>query len=301
MAYYSGSAVDMAAVRTALVNACIAEGWSWNAGTEMLSKGLMFLRLQVTSGYLAALGRTSAGAGDAPGVVRIGQIGITPITFPASYEIFVFPDEVYLVVNHSVDFYQWMAFGLSSISGLTGSGMWLGASIGASNDSASSGVYILATVGGAIGPDRTPAALFWSTIYPTGVQVANRNCFVNSGLDGEGWLLNNAGVNSLVGALSCAPLIGLLPSSWNSEAVLLPIRAFKARPSNKISLVADLQNARYTRVDNYSPGQIVTVGDEQWKIFPWYRKDSANRNGFSASSGVAHSGTFGWAIRYEEP
>ncbi|SFB48389.1 hypothetical protein [Azotobacter beijerinckii] len=290
MAYYSGTANDLTALRQALIDACGLEGWSWNGTTEVLSKGTMFLRLQIVSGYLTLLGRTSATAGDAPDVVRIGQLGSTPLAYPLTYEIFAFAGEVYLVVNYSVDYYQWCAFGDSTVQGLPGSGMWVGASIGSS--AASSGVTIDAAYGGA-GSSTTTAALFWGT---NAVSGANRNAWLHSDLDAQGWWLAQTLTGESIGVKASVPLIGLLPNAWNSEAVLLPIRTWKIRPSNKLSLIADLENARYTRVDNYTPGEIVTLGSDRWKIFPWYRKDAANRNG-----GSSHTGTFGWALRYEGP
>ena len=96
------------------------------------------------------------------------------------------------------------------------------------------------------------------------------------------------------------PLVSLLPNGWNSEAVLIPIRAYKQRFESKISITADLVHARYTRVDNYAPGEIIAIGGQRWKIFPWYRKDSTARQGTGGWRG-AHSGTLGWAIRYEGP
>jgi hypothetical protein len=33
-------------------------------------------------------------------------------------------------------------------------------------------------------------------------------------------------------------------------------------------------------------------------IFPWYRKYSATRDG---GTNIDHTGTFGWAIKYEPP
>jgi len=292
MAYYSGTANDLTALRQALIDACTGEGWSWSSGSEVLSKGGLFLRLQIVGGYLTLLGRTGATAGDAPDVVRIGQIGSTPLAFPLGYEIFVFSGEVYLVVNYSVDFYQWCAFGASTVQGLPGSGMWVGASLGSA--AASSGVTMSYNQGGA-GSASTTAALFWST---NAIQGSNRNAWLHSDLDAQGWWLAQTLTGPAVGISPCMPLIGLLPNAWNSEAVLLPIRAWKIRLSNKLSLTADLEHARYTRVDNYTPGQIVTLGSERWKLFPWYRKDSTNRN---AGSLVNHTGTFGWAIRYEGP
>ena len=292
MAYYTGSANDLTALRQALIDTCVLEGWSWNPVSEVLSKGALFLRLQVVSGYLTLLGRTSGTSGDAAGVVRIGQIGSTPLAFPLTYEIFAFAGEVYLVINYGIDFYQWCAFGGSSVQGLPGTGMWVAASLGAGD--AASGVSVSATDGGS-GGSTTTAALFWATNI---LSTANRNAWVHSDLDGQGWWLGQTLAGALVGIRPAVPLIGLLPNSWNSEAVLLPLRCYKIRPSNRISLVVDVEHARCTRVDNYTPGEIISIGSDRWKVFPWYRKDVTSRDGASAAN---HSGTFGWAIRYEGP
>ncbi len=297
MAYYSGSAVNMAGVRQALVDACSLEGWAWNASTEMLSKGAMFLRLQVVSGYLTALGRTSAAAGDAPGVVRIGWIApmrIPDISWPVEYEIFVFEDEVYLVINYAVDYYQWLAFGQSSISGVSGTGLWVSATLShvAMLRSDIDPIDMAATNGG--GSNLGCPGIFWGT---TG-QDPSRQSWVHSDIDGQGWWPAQSLAGAPVGISASAPLLGLLPNAWNSEAVLLPIRAYKVRPSSKVSLTAELAHARYTRIDNYVPKEVVQIGSDKWRIFPFYRKNSAARNG---GVGINHSGTFGWAIRYEGP
>lgn len=306
MAYYNGTANDMTALRQALIDACVLEGWSWSADTEVLSKGALYLRLQVVSEYLTLLGRTSAAAGDAPNVVRIGKLDSAPLTWPADYEIFAFSGEIYMVVKYSTDRYQWCAFGKSTIEGLPGSGMFFAASLGSTTPSSSSSRIIMgATFGGgaATGQDAACPAFNWATYTASASLLASRNCFVHSDLDSAGWLIGDAANEQLrmgVGAL--APLIGILPNSWNSEAVLLPMRSFKIRSSGKASIVADLEHARHVRIDNYAPGEVVTIGADRWRVFPWYRRDVDGRNGSpNASTFVGHTGTFGWAIRYEGP
>lgn len=293
MAYYSGSANDMTAVRQALIDACTQpeEGWSWDGTNEVLGKGAMFVRLQVVGGYLTLLGRTSATAGSAPNVVRIGQLSSTPLSWPVTYEIFAFEDEVFMVINYSIDLFQYCAFGLSSVSGLPGSGMWISATLAITAPS----ISISPTGGGSSGTDRVCPALFWSV----GISAqGSRNNYVHSDLDGDGWLLAPSGSIVAIGIGASVPLIGLLPNSWNSEAVLLPIRAYKTRPSNRISLTVDVNNARYTRIDNYEPKQVINIGPDRWKIFPWYLKNSGTRDG---GPDIQHTGTFGWAVRYEGP
>ncbi|WP_312481034.1 hypothetical protein [Stutzerimonas nitrititolerans] len=293
MGFYSGSANDMTAVRSALVDACVAEGWAWNSSTEMLSKGAMFLRLQIVSGYLTLLGRTSAAAGDAPSIVRMGQMG-TAITWPVEYMFFIFDAEVYCVIRFGVDHYLWCAFGQSTVAALPGTGMWVAAS-----------VHAVANNNPAISPTAGPgssysygcAAIFWR--MSTGNVANGHDYWVHSDIDGQGWWSGQSVGGASVGVRSIVPLIGLLPNSWNSEAVLLPIRAYKVRPSNKLSMTVDLEHARYTRVDNYSPGEIIQIGSDRWMVFPFYRKNTAARNG--SGQPVDHTGTMGWAIRYEGP
>ena len=296
MGYYTGTANDMTALRQALIDACTqpAEGWAWNGTTEMLSKGAAFLKLQVVSGYLTLLGRTSASAGDAPNVARIGTFVSTAITWPVTYEIFAFAAEVYLVINYSADLYQWCAFGLSTVQGMAGSGMWVAASLATA---APTSINMTQTAGAGASGYACPA-LFWQTTY---IYAEVRNGWVHSDLDSQAWWMAQTVDGATVGVSAAAPLIGILPNTWNSEAVLLPIRAYKVRASSKISLVADLEHARYTRIDNYTPGQIVTIGSDRWKVFPWYRKNTASRNAGSSSGSSAHTGTLGWAIRYEGP
>ena len=103
-------------------------------------------------------------------------------------------------------------------------------------------------------------------------------------------------VNSVHAIGSAAPHIERSPSAWNGESPLLPIQAYVWRASAKCSLVVDMRHARYLRIDNYEPGQIITLGGDSWKVYPFYRKASSARNG---GIGIDHTGTFGWAIRYD--
>jgi len=308
MSNYTGTANDLTALRQALITACTGEGWAWDGVNEVLSKGLLFARLTISSIGISLMGRTSATAGDAPYAVRIGQMfsrsgyPTFEITYPAAYEIFLFAQEVYMVVNYGVDRYQWLAFGQSTVSGLAGTGMWVGASLGSTLVLAAPGYHnapinISPTGGGEQGGyGEISTGLFWGDGFS--VRPQSLGGWVHSGFDGDGWRLGNGTNDQPLGIAPLVPLIGILPNAWNSEAVLLPIRAYKLRPSNKISLVADLEHARYTRVDNYAPGEIITIGSVRWKVLPWHRKNANARNG---GVGIDHTGTFGWAIRYEGP
>ncbi|MCP8465187.1 hypothetical protein NK553_14640 [Pseudomonas sp. ZM23] len=297
MSYSTGSAADLAGLRQSLFDACTADGWTLTG--EILSKGTMFLRVQIVSGYLTFLGGTgqSAGAltGAAGAVSRIGLFAGQALVFPVKYEIFTFAAEVYLVVNYNVSCYQWAAFGRTTVQGVPGTGMWFGASVHADN---AINIGMLHNGGSGSTNYCIPALFYRDRSFGTwGAGLVE--CKVHHGLDSLNW---SDGVNTANPGASAIdalyPLLGMLPNAWNSEAILLPIRVFLPRPSNKLSLVADIEHARYTRVDNYTPGDIITLGADRWKVFPWYLKNAAARTG---GANVTHSGTFGWAVRYEGP
>lgn len=299
MAYYSGTAASLTALRTALLTHAKADGWTLTG--DVLSKAGVYFRIQETATNITCLGcESDAVANPAPNVVSIGRIfersGYTTreMSFPCTYEVFGFTQEIYLVVNYNVDSYQWMAFGKSSVPGIPGQGGWCGATLGAFGSSLATDAIEIATVmnGNYYG---TTAAMFWGT---SGSYLPPRNCWVNSGLDGHGWTYKGASSDFAIGVNHATPLIGCQPSAWNSEATLLPVRCIKERPSYKASLTVDLANARHFRIDNYAPGDILTLGSDKWKVFPWYRKNGTVRNG---GSNINHTGTFGWAIRYEGP
>ena len=303
MPYYSGSFNDMAGLRSALVNACTANGWS--ASGNFLSKGAAVLQLVAGLTDLTLRGGTGR-AGDAlveaaPGVGRIGTLGPQPVTFPGSYEVYVFtaPDEVYLRINYNVEFWQWLAFGISDVPGVPGTGLWFG---GSSALTPPASINIAADGGGANtnAVDRSTGALFYGSDNPF-MTAQHRHAFVHHGFDGRGWsgetpaaeLTNNA---SIVAAL--VPKLGRLPNGWNSADVLLNSQVYVRRADDKQSLVADLAHSRFLRVDNYQPGDIIPIGPDRWKVAPWYRKNADARDG---GSNIQHTGTFGWAIRYEGP
>lgn len=320
MAYFNGSVTSITDLRQALIDACTLSGWSWDSTNQVLSKSTVFVQLAVTATELQLLGRTATLSGDMPGPVNIGRLCNSSgwptydFTWPAEYHIFVFtdPDEVYLVVRYDLDVFQWAAFGKSAVAGLPGSGMWIGATRGrdlAVATVASAGVAVIGkTVGGwssISGRRYLSPALFWANLGSTPAAAwQDRNCFVHSNFDGQGWLLNQLISNVNIGVGAITELLTTQPSAWNSEAALIPLRAWMIRLSSRVSLVADLANARHIRIDNYEPGQIIEIGPDKWMVFPWLRKNTAVRDGSTAGNdaqAIVHSGTFGWAIRYEGP
>ena len=309
MPYITGSAADMDAVKTALVNACTGDGWTEQTdfeGKTVLSKSGIYVRVEAFADIgdgnpgFNLLGRTSLDGGDAPGVVSMRSIGDLPypIIFPVTYHIFTFANnEVYLVINYT-EKYQWIAFGQSDQNGLPGTGNWVAATSGSGfSDRDDEGIWISESGGGGAFSWRkvTTGALFWATEYEAS---SSRNGWVHNGLDSSyPWALGEGGNTAgPVGIKYLTELVKTQPNAFNSESVLMPVRAYKKRSENKISQVLEIENARHIRVDNYNNEQIITLGTDEWMIFPYYKKNINNRNG---GEHVDHTGTFGWAIKKE--
>ncbi|HRL94697.1 MAG TPA: hypothetical protein PK873_14185 [Pseudomonas sp.] len=317
MAYYNGSANSFNDLLTALASACVAEGWTWADG--ILSKGSAFVKLYTNSdGILIQGGTGKTGTtldGASPHTPRLGRIhaslGAQP-AWPMAYSIHLgsTPDEVYLIARHNVDYFYWLAFGLSDVPGLLGTGLWLGAVATLSPESylsgGAGGVYIDADGSGTDSWQNglcSSAALFWKT---NNIAPSKSQNTVHCLLDGVAWAdtpttSGSAAVGKLQAVVCASPQLTRSPNTWNSEAILIPIQAYLTRASAKMSLVVDVKHARYVRVDNYTPEQIITLGPDKWKVYPFYRKNVANRNGQSGGAMIDHTGTFGWAIRYDGP
>lgn len=308
MAYVSGTANDLAALRTALINACTANGWT--LGGNVLSKGTCFAEIVVSGSYLAVRGGTGRDGANAlttpgPQSPRIGPVASLGFAFPMGYEIFIHanPDEVYLVVNYNVDLYQHLAFGASPVPGLPGTGGWYSATCGAATSDSS--MFNFADWGTSPVWGAADGGIFYFEWRRAGEHVpAANSSFVHHGLDNKTWAAQDTFGNhsSAVwwGAsqgLTKQPL-QLLPNAWNSEVVLLPIQVCVERPLNHLSLVASLAHSRFTRIDNYTGGQVLTIGPDRWKTFPFFRKNTAQRDG---GGYVPHSGTHGFAVRYDGP
>lgn len=317
MAYLTGSAADMAAVQTALVNACTSNGWS--AGTDGAGKTVIyqddaslangiFVRLQTDtddqgSEALNLLGRTGLDTGDAPSEVDMKSIKYVNISFPVTYHAFVFLTEVYFVINYDGDKYQWCAFGQSRQPGLPGTGNWVAASCGGYHSSESrsdnppdQGLHMVSNgdSSSSYSDETTSAALFWNHVEAYNIDL--QNCWLHNAIEpGYPWALRlSDNFGPIPGIKYLTELLDAQPNQFSGEGILMPVRAYKQRPESKVSQVAELEYVRHIRIDNYAPEQVITLGTDEWMVFPWYRKDITNRNG---GIEIDHSGTFGWAIK----
>lgn len=305
MTYYMGACSSYQNLANQLVEKCQAHGWAWDG--SILSKDDLFIKIesQDTTRNNAPAGIILTGSttgGDdfilhsSITRVRMGSPHQTKLSanFPALYHLFIFEGEIYLIMKFDYDKFFYLAFGKSTllqknqVQGTTSNGLWLSATACyfAHNNY---GIDINTTGGGSGGAINSSAvAPFWNRYN---WQRDWSNSLICHGLDDILWSSGNSRA-----WCSFEPLINRMPTNHFSDSPLLPYNIYLERPENKMSLICQFENARFLRIDNHEPEQIITLGYEKWMVFPCYRKNIAVRN---AGSRVEHTGTFGWAIRYE--
>lgn len=293
MAYYTGQCTSYQHLADILVEKCQVHGWAWQDG--ILSKDDLFIQIEVHHNLgISLLGGTGFQSGilqnSSISPVRLGSPHDTglQVVFPADYHLFIHTNEVYFIVKSDLDKFYYLAFGKSSlIQGAQGNGLWLSAT------ACRYGFWrsINISVGGGGGGWGSPSAVapFFNRFSGWDVDVSNS--FICHGMDGILWSSGQKPAYAIF-----EPLIDRLPTAYFADSPLLPYNIYLERPENKLSLICQFENARFVRVDNYEPEQILTLGHERWMVFPFFRKNINERYG---GDGIQHTGTFGWAIRYE--
>lgn len=295
--YASATVNTFADLLAALRAACVTAGWTLTG--NVLAKDGCFVETGSAADALSVRGGTgqSSGALTGPGPAtcwlrapRTADV----MTFPVTYHLHVLsePDEVYLVMNWNLVYWQTLAFGKSPVPGLPGSGNWYTAS--ASTNSAVANLAIgLSASTNFLGNGVLCPAPFWGTVNAGN----SANSFVHHGLDAGQWsgLNSNDHKGEVASARSqVVPMLSASPNAWNGQACLIPILPTVGRSSNMVSIALNLAHARYLRNDNLADGQIVPIGTANWKTYPLYRKSTALPTG-----DVSHSGTLGLAVRFD--
>lgn len=319
MAYYSGRVASYQELLSVLVAACVENGWVWS--DDILSKYNLHIKALASdaSNYsgISIQGGTGKASGNLvnpsyskPRLGRLGEGNNSPaVKFPCQYNIHIFnnPDEVYCVICFDINKYHYLCFGKSNIdlTKTSGTGLWLSATatVNWSTGTILNG-FVVREDGTGGGSTADPYAFVsggpfynsWDTIQ---FKDAAANT-IHTGLGGDAWAGSYATLNGNISAsLNLAPLLRIEPSIWSNESVLLPINIIQQADSSKLKIVAEISNARYIRINNIEPEQIITLGSDKWKVYPFFKKNIESPN--NSVPLYNHTGTFGWAIRYDGP
>lgn len=322
MAFSTGTAASYDELKTAVETACVAAGWTLDSG--ILSKGSAFVQLQVAIPSSASRYQQGTGLAAFPGTGKngstlLGTVSNAPrlgpltrpdqsyfkqIDLPFDYFIFAFsaPDEVYVIARWE-GYYTRLCFGVSKTPGAGGNGLWVDASVyGYEGYVSYNGAVIGAASGSASSLQNSYAYSpcitgMWQNTRAHNAGISCSSSLINTG---AGWMaggpLNYAGQCNAIEPI--APLVAALQSGSFADPPLLPIRVHQCISATENRVVLEVENARYFRLKNHEPEAIIQRGGSQWMVFPWLRKDGTVAGDVDTAT---HSGTFGWAIRYEGP
>lgn len=290
MAYVTGTANSLADLLAAIQNACTANGWTLNG--SVLHKGICCVEVKIVSTYIQVQGGTGIdGSANLTGranttaakfaispAFRQAGIGSPAFAFPVTYEVFIGtgPDEVYVVINYAMSFYETMAFGQSVAHGLTGTGNWYFGVY--TND-----YYSIETNGEAFSYGCAGIGLF--------ARFGSGAYGVDHELDSAIWDVEGCYRDLMPAAMR-------QPNQWNGESILMPIRVYASRPSGFFAPVLECAHARHIVISNVTDGSIVTLGADRWKVYPWWSRGAAF---YLASDIGKFSGQYGHAFRYDGP
>lgn len=301
MAYQAGSATTAADLLSALQTFCTSNGWTLSG--SVLSKGGCFTRITVSGDGLAVLGGTGIDAsnnltGAGPATVSFNSpAGNLPLVYPVAYFFHAFGNEVYAVLNWSIDAYTLLGFGCSPAPGLPGTGGWYSGSYGGGRAGTLAWTSWADFYQGVAvdynGYNGT--GFFWVPGYASG-----GNAYVHHGLDGHTWTDVTGGNNQLPSLAAKAagfagPLMQQGINVWNGQAPLIPVNVYIDRGSSKTSIIATIQHARYINMGNLASGEILTLGSDRWRVYPFFRK------GAGYGPGGLDTGWMALAVRYDGP
>lgn len=307
MPYQTGTATSSSDLQTTIEVFATSNGWTLTNG--VLSKDGCHIKLDGSSAtqLYAEIGLGDDGAGNLTdkcayncylrsGLMTYRNVGddAYTLTYPATYHLFSFdsPAHIFVTVNFNVAHCQHMIFGNIKKYGTYTGGQSLWASHQPRNSS--SLVYYpsgFAWVGGDSSGRGSHGYYFFGSV-PGSIYPCSPSGFVYCDLDGTTWKTNRvngtgyaAGYGSTTAAGLSRPYLNKF-NSINLQPVLSTPVFVTDRPSSLKSVIGVNPHMRYLRVDNYLPGDIISVGTQDFMVFPFNYEPFA---------------PIGFAVKYDGP
>lgn len=315
MAFQTGTASSFINLLDALRLFATTNGWTQNQWTAVGAD--QWLNLQkgtIVANWLAsttqvqikgALSYSGAAAWNAqPGThtptprIRDGWYGA--VTWPVTYWFLLHtaPDDIVVVVR-----YQPTRFLYFTVGQLTKYGTYTGGEYyAASSEHATVGNDAADGAGlGAQWPSGANyAGLFWGRKEHSGYG-ANPDV-LHAEVDSFTWGGTEQNFGSgdpdqaiqffAIASIHTYPLHLRLLSAFNGLTTLQPIWVHVRRPDGLWSPVGRVEHLRYANVANHNPADVISIGGQQWILFPWTEK------GGPGDSAGQH---YGYAVKYDGP
>jgi hypothetical protein len=307
MAYQTGTVTSTSDLASVITNFAVANGWTLNSG--VLSKGGAYIRLQVISASELRIDAARNGNFSSPDISPLySRIFNTTWPSTATYHIVAFsnPDTVWCTINFDVIKFQHIGFGVIEKYGTWNGGQWFHAQHTQSSKDGDVSSYI---DGGespaALLVKPLECALFWggSMNDTANNYIENSPSKIQCDLRGYVWEPpSTTGVQIYMPQI-VSPIHKNNPNVFNGQTVLTPFTPFLKGADGYFMPIGRIGHLRFVKLANYDPGDVITIGSEKWKVFPWYIKDTTKPDGekYPGGSNTPSTGVLGIAVRYDGP
>lgn len=241
--------------------------------------------------------KTGSPVSTTPKYMSAGLAGITGAV--PTYHFFAHNsgDNIIAVVEYAAGYFQSFGFGtLNKYGTYTGGTYFFGSRTGVSNSIQSSNAIM-------------PASGFISR-DSNGGQASP--AFISLSVDAEtGWHWSDslsAGRDSTKRYVRCnearfEATLGGQPNSLNDLAVMMPVECTVERETTgghdpsatHVSPIGEIPGVYYLKILNLTPGQQITLGSDDYRVFPFYHKIASTDT--PSSLGTGHSATLGFAVK----
>jgi hypothetical protein len=306
MAYQTGTVTSTADLASVITNFAVANGWTLSSG--VLNKGQAYIRLQVVSASELRIDAARNGNFSAPDISpSYSRIFNTTWPSMATYHIVAFdnPDTVWCTINFDVIKFQHIGFGMIEKYGTWNGGQWFHAQ----HTSSTANSDVTSSINGNSAPygSLNECALFWGARMNyqdySSVYFDNASSRIECDLRGFVWEPppSMIGVHIYMPQI-VGPIHKINPNQFNGQTVLTPFTPFLRGGDGYFMPLGRIGHLRFVKLINYDPGDVITIGSDKWKLFPWHVKDTANPDGIGTPSASSKStGVLGVAVRYDGP
>lgn len=313
MAYQTGTASSAADLATAIRTFAQANGWS-NV-SQILGKNGCHVRITAPTETELKIEGSRNGTFVAPDLCeKYSRISLNPWPGVVTYHMVAFdsPETIWVTINYGITDHAHLGFGnLAKYGNWTG-GMWFH---GQHTNWGSNGNLYMTLDGmnrtGAGESGAVGCGLFWSQrdYTPFGNPSRNKTSFVHCELRGEVWpAARGDGGSAYSGDLEiihCPTVINPIhrysPNAFNGQTILTPFHLFLQNTDGHYMPIGHVDHVRFLKLTNYNPGDVIEIGPDRWKVFPWLRLDPINPDGKVPDGGGLNfsTGVLGVAVRYD--
>jgi len=296
MSYFTGTASTSTDLKVLIEAKAVLAGWTLLGG--WLSKGINNVYLTVPDNQTLSI----TGANSSDGTVQpFGSarcIWVQSSEWPVTYYLHLntTPDMIVLVIKHATNRIQTLMFGdivKIHTSAYVGGNFFFASLMEEFKTAENS---FLRQITNTIIQCGTGGFTTESNIIPFSHSYdAARNTPIHIELDTNIWDVPNPTPKVTYTDTTISSLFRS-PNTYNSQTHLVPMNLQYGMANNLFGYLGYVEHVRLVRIDNYEIGDIITISPDQWKVYPWFKKNTLNRNGINiANSGT---GTLGFAVRY---